>query len=122
MAHGVLDIVPENPEVEHVAAEMQKTSMQKHRGDQGQQRPGNPVDGLRHGRIEKIAGHKAEREKERLSIPLAEGELPQEGCDAGENNSPGHEWPKPRWVFVRDRNHWGTGARRSMVASSRVSE
>src|SRR5258708_3974839 len=91
MAHGVFDIVPENPEVKHVAAEVQKTAMQKHRSDQAQPGPWNAIDGLRHGGIEEVAGNKAERKKDGLSIALAEYELPQEGYNAGENDRPGHD-------------------------------
>src|SRR6266566_8598104 len=72
MAHGILDIVPEDPEVKHVAAEVQKASMQEHRGDQGQPRPRNAVDARGYGVIEEVAGDKTERKKERLAIPFAE--------------------------------------------------
>src|SRR5258708_11835564 len=121
MAHGVFDIVPENPEVKHVAAKVQKTSMQKHRGDQAQPGPWDAVHGLRHRGIEEVAGNKAERKKERLPIALAEHQLPKESDDAGEDDPPGHDRREPRRVFIPDWNHLGTRARRSIAASSHVS-
>src|SRR5205823_11485268 len=72
MAHGILDIVPEDPEVKHVAAEVQKASMQEHRGDQGQPGPRNAVNARGYGVIEEVARDKTERKEERFGIPFAE--------------------------------------------------
>ena len=35
MPHCVLDIVPENPEVKHVAGQMQEAAVQEHRCEDG---------------------------------------------------------------------------------------
>jgi hypothetical protein len=38
MAARVLDVVPEHPEIEHVAGEVHEPAVQEHRGQQGQRR------------------------------------------------------------------------------------
>ena len=44
MARGVLDVVPEDPQEQHVAAEMHPATVQEHRGEHGDQRIGGPGD------------------------------------------------------------------------------
>jgi len=38
MPHGIFDIVAENPQVEHVAGDMEQTSMEEHAREHGEDR------------------------------------------------------------------------------------
>ena len=60
VAHAVLDVVAEDPQVEHVAADVHQAAVQEHRGEQRDQR--------------ELGGHQAVREDERLPA-RAEREL-----------------------------------------------
>src|SRR5207237_6664574 len=74
---GVLDVVAEDPEVEHVAAEVQPAGVQEHRGQQGD------VDGQPDLRVGvdaagDLARHRAPLHDEALELLFGQGHLVQE--------------------------------------------
>ena len=79
--HRVLDVVAEDPQEQHVAAEVQPAAVQEHRGDQGQL--GGHDRELRRQRA--LARHHRRNGAQGIddSIPRrAETELPKEGENA----------------------------------------
>src|SRR3954466_4628952 len=82
MSHGIFDIVPENPEVKHVAAEVQETSVQEHRRDQRVPGPGNSIEASAVRVVEEIPRDEGECEDDGFLCLLAETELPEEYDDA----------------------------------------
>ena len=78
--HAVLDVVAEDPEVEHVAGEVHQTAVHEHRGDDGQ-----PREGRR---------HQAERANEEVHLLGRQARLPQEDEGVGRDDRDGDDGPR----------------------------
>src|SRR5207248_8981981 len=87
MAHRVLNIVSENPQIQHVAADMQKSRMQEHRADDREQRPRYSINGGCIRRVEEILGDEPKRKDQRLRLALVKRELPKEHRNASGINA-----------------------------------
>jgi hypothetical protein len=105
MPHRVLDIVAEDPQEQHVAAQVQPAAVQEHRGDERQL--GRHQNHPR--RQRPLAGDHRRYGAQRVDDPVlrrAEAQLPQEGDDARRDQrhrDVGKADPAER-VFVLQRN------------------
>ncbi len=105
MAGDILDIVTEDPEIEHVAGEMHEAAMQEHRAEDRQR--GWPGTQFRRqaGLIEQHGGDEAVAVDRELAGALAQRQLPQEHQHAQDDQSDRHDRPARGRVVVPDRNH-----------------
>ena len=67
MAKGVFNIVPENPKVQHVPEEVQKTTMEEHRGKDSQ-REGNQRANVEHLSMSDLIGNGPPLKEETLTF------------------------------------------------------
>ena len=105
MAQGILDIVAENPEIEHVAAQVQQAPMKKHRGEDGNRREGGrrrlpPWEiGVKQPR-----GDRAKRVEKRLEV-RPEHEFIEKGRDVGADQRHRHPRHQRRGILISERDH-----------------
>ena len=107
VSHRVLDVVAEDPEVEHVAGQVHEAAVQEHAREE-RQGGGNGCDRGRelvgsedHGR------NHAELVNEELGGAGRERKLVHEHESVGRDQTHGEERSGPGRVIVPQRNHWG---------------
>ena len=103
--HGILDIVAEDPEEEHVQPQMQPASMHEHRGEHG--RPGRYGGKLgAELRLTEEAGRDhSELENSDLPLLFSKGDLPEKDKDTDSNDRPCDHRRANARIVVGDGEH-----------------
>jgi hypothetical protein len=109
VAHGVLDIVAEDPEEQHVHPEMHEAAMHEHRGEHG-----GPARYDRERRnhlavTEQPCGYHPELHDRRLAAIVAKRKLPKKDENAGPDQRPGDDRLDLARIVVGDRKHGRSG-------------
>jgi hypothetical protein len=87
MAHRVLDVVPEHPEIEHVAREVHQAAVQEHRADQRGARGNDRELGRQLRLVEENRRDEAEAVDRSGALACAERGLPEVHQDAGRDQA-----------------------------------
>ena len=107
MPHAVLDVVAEDPEIEHVAGEVHEAAMHEHGAQHGHDRWYDADPAGQVGPVEEYGRDEAEGVDRPLSALRAERELPQENENAGADQTDGDDRLRARGVVVPQWNHGG---------------
>ena len=105
MPHGVLDIVPEDPEIEHVADEVHPAAVKEHGGDHREFRRHGAGLGDHYPAAEKRRRNEAEGEDGAFRFRREKGLLPQEYEAAGDDQADRYDRLERRRIVVVKRYH-----------------
>ena len=108
MAQGIFNVVAEDPEVEHVAEDMEEASVEEHGGNKGE------VDGKRRGSVKCLAGHDLVRnrpplEDESLAFDDIQRYLMIKDPAVGQNEPQGDDGKSQGGIVVLKRDEQRSG-------------
>ena len=110
VSHHILDVVTEDPQVEHIADEVHPAAVHEHAGQQGA--VGGDPDGDRWGEIrlaEEQRRNRAILEDEGLSMPWWEARLVKKYQDANNDECDRDDGSEFGGIVVLERDHAATG-------------
>ena len=99
MAKGVFNVVPENPKIQHVSEEVQKTTMEEHGGKESQ-RNGNQRGNLEHLSMSDLIGNGPPLQDEALTFGKIQRDFMKKNKPIGQYDPDGDQRKRRTRIII----------------------